>query len=211
MGTFRLHYKNKPYRFHGAAWHSETQEKFVLYENLYPNELGPMWVRPYDLFFENVELNGATIPRFREVPLKIESFSSLSAGLWTRLSPLVDSVFGALSFEEVEARLASQKDVLILLGTFEGDVVGFKIGYGIDSAFYSWLGGVREDRRGLGVGGELMGAQHSWASSHGYRSIVTKTLSQWSGMLGLNLKEGFQITGTEESVRGLKILMKKTF
>lgn len=36
--------------------HSETLEKMVIYRGLY--EDGPLWVRPYDLFVDEVNRNG---------------------------------------------------------------------------------------------------------------------------------------------------------
>lgn len=59
------HYKGKLYRVHGIVRHSETLEEMVLYEALYPNELGKMWVRPARMFAESVVIDGKPVPRFR--------------------------------------------------------------------------------------------------------------------------------------------------
>ena len=48
--AFYRHYKGKPYRTLGIAHHSETMEELVLYEALYPNSKGPLWVRPRSMF-----------------------------------------------------------------------------------------------------------------------------------------------------------------
>ncbi|RYZ71049.1 MAG: DUF1653 domain-containing protein [Proteobacteria bacterium] len=64
-GLYR-HYKNKPYKVHGVVVHSETLEKLVLYEALYPNDLGSMWVRPLDMFLSTVEVDGKTVDRFAD-------------------------------------------------------------------------------------------------------------------------------------------------
>lgn len=61
------HYKGKRYRVHGKVRHSETLEELVLYEALYPNDLGKMWVRPLEMFLESVEKDGKKIPRFRRI------------------------------------------------------------------------------------------------------------------------------------------------
>jgi|GEM_PF-1302863 len=55
VGGFYRHYKNKPYKVHGVVRHSETLEEMVLYEALYPNELGRMWVRPLEMFLGDIE------------------------------------------------------------------------------------------------------------------------------------------------------------
>lgn len=61
------HYKGKRYRIHGIVRHSETLEELVLYETLYENDLGKHWVRPKKMFFETVQVNGVSIPRFRRI------------------------------------------------------------------------------------------------------------------------------------------------
>jgi hypothetical protein len=67
-GTLFEHYKGKRYRYHGIVRHSETLEELVLYETLYENDLGKMWVRPKEMFFEEVEIDGRKQPRFRRLP-----------------------------------------------------------------------------------------------------------------------------------------------
>lgn len=54
-GTHFQHYKGGKYRFLGIVRHSETLEELVLYETLYENELGKLWVRPKKMFFEKLE------------------------------------------------------------------------------------------------------------------------------------------------------------
>lgn len=62
------HYKGMLYKWIGEARHSETLEELVVYETLYDNPLGKIWVRPKAMFFESVEINGRRVPRFEEVP-----------------------------------------------------------------------------------------------------------------------------------------------
>lgn len=57
-----LHYKGLRYRVLGVARHSETLEPLVVYQALY-GERG-LWVRPYAMFNESVEISGGTQPRF---------------------------------------------------------------------------------------------------------------------------------------------------
>jgi hypothetical protein len=64
-GGLYEHYKGMRYRVHGTARHSETLEELVLYETLYENKLGKMWVRPRAMFLETVVIDGKTQPRFR--------------------------------------------------------------------------------------------------------------------------------------------------
>ncbi len=56
------HYKNLPYEVIGVVRHSETLEPLVLYRPLYGE--GAMWVRPFAMFVEDVEVDGVRRPRF---------------------------------------------------------------------------------------------------------------------------------------------------
>ena len=60
-GRYR-HYKGGEYEVVGVARHSETLEALVLYRPLY-NQTG-LWVRPYKMFFELIEVDGQAQPRF---------------------------------------------------------------------------------------------------------------------------------------------------
>jgi hypothetical protein len=65
VGGLYEHYKGQHYRAHGIVRHSETLEELVLYEALYENKLGQMWVRPREMFLGEIELQGERKARFR--------------------------------------------------------------------------------------------------------------------------------------------------
>ncbi|KXK27406.1 MAG: hypothetical protein TR69_WS6001000282 [candidate division WS6 bacterium OLB20] len=65
-GIYR-HYKNKLYRVHFVALHSETQEQLVVYESLYDNETSRFWVRPLKMFTESVVVDGIETKRFTKI------------------------------------------------------------------------------------------------------------------------------------------------
>jgi hypothetical protein len=56
------HYKGQDYRVLEVARHSETREYFVVYQCLYDDY--SIWVRPFDMFTENVVIDGKETPRF---------------------------------------------------------------------------------------------------------------------------------------------------
>ena len=60
-GRYR-HYKGGEYELVGVARHSETLEPLVVYRPLY-NATG-LWVRPYDMFFGELEVEGRMQRRF---------------------------------------------------------------------------------------------------------------------------------------------------
>ena len=61
LGRYR-HYKGGEYELIGVVRHSETLEVMALYRPLY-NASG-LWVRPYAMFFEEIDLAGGRQPRF---------------------------------------------------------------------------------------------------------------------------------------------------
>lgn len=63
LGLYK-HYKGGHYKVLGICLHSETKEELVLYESLNENPLSKMWVRPYDMFFDDVLVDGVKVPRF---------------------------------------------------------------------------------------------------------------------------------------------------
>ena len=68
-GRYR-HYKGGEYEVLGIAKHSETEEDFVVYRQLYG--AGDWWIRPKGMFAEQIFIDGQAVPRFQpleEAPL----------------------------------------------------------------------------------------------------------------------------------------------
>ena len=66
LGKYK-HYKGNFYNVIGIAKHSETLEELAVYEALYENPEGKLWVRPLKMFLEEVEVNGKKVPRFKYI------------------------------------------------------------------------------------------------------------------------------------------------
>ena len=65
--------------------------------------------------------------------------------------------------EQSLAQRLEGKRHLILVAEQQGQILGFKIGYELDSdTFYSWFGGVSPKARNLGVAQKLLDVQESW-------------------------------------------------
>ncbi len=62
LGTYQ-HYKGPLYEIIGVARHSETLEELVVYLD----HKKDLWVRPLEMFLENVEIEGKCVPRFKFV------------------------------------------------------------------------------------------------------------------------------------------------
>jgi len=72
-GQYR-HYSGNHYQVLGVVQHTETRQKMVLYRALYEcpdlvDEYGefPCFVRPFDMFHEDVEHGGRVVPRFEYI------------------------------------------------------------------------------------------------------------------------------------------------
>ena len=63
-GKYR-HYKGPEYDVIDIARHSETQEELVVYRTLYGDF--SLWVRPLDMFNEEIEYAGKLIKRFEYI------------------------------------------------------------------------------------------------------------------------------------------------
>lgn len=63
-GRYR-HYKGGEYDVIDVVRHSETLEPHVLYRALYGE--GALWVRPYAMFVERIEIDGRLQPRFAPI------------------------------------------------------------------------------------------------------------------------------------------------
>jgi hypothetical protein len=61
LGRYR-HYKGNEYEVIGVGQHSETLENLVVYRALYGTH--DLWVRPLEMFTEEIEVDGKKIPRF---------------------------------------------------------------------------------------------------------------------------------------------------
>jgi hypothetical protein len=57
------HYKGNRYKVIDTVRHSENDELLVLYRTMYGDE--NLWVRPFSMFFENVQVDGVEVPRFK--------------------------------------------------------------------------------------------------------------------------------------------------
>lgn len=60
-GQIWKHYKGNDYKIIVLGKHSETAEDMVVYKQLHSDKI---YIRPMNLFFQDVEWEGKTVPRF---------------------------------------------------------------------------------------------------------------------------------------------------
>lgn len=65
VGKSFKHYKGNIYKIVGEAVHSETLEEMIVYVDTSDNS--KVWVRPKELFFENIIFEGREVPRFEAI------------------------------------------------------------------------------------------------------------------------------------------------
>lgn len=111
-------------------------------------------------------------------------------------------------------KIKSKPKVLLNVALDQSTVVGYKIGYELDShKYYSWYGAVHEDYRGKGIASRLLEQQHRFLVESGYKLVQTKTRNKWRSMLVLNIKNGFDVLETFTDDEGIHriVLEKKLF
>ncbi|MBW8186168.1 GNAT family N-acetyltransferase [Shewanella nanhaiensis] len=121
------------------------------------------------------------------------------------LNQAIPEFDNAYPMTEYQTRL-SDKPMLALFIKVEGEVAGFKLGYELDNGqFYSWLGGILPEFRGLGLAKQLLLAQESWAIEQGYQQIEVKTLNRFASMLKMLISNQYQITSLKQDTDKLEL------
>lgn len=64
IGKYR-HYRGNEYEVISIGKHTETEEDMIIYRALY--EPYNTWVRPLDMFFETITVDGKEIQRFEKL------------------------------------------------------------------------------------------------------------------------------------------------
>lgn len=118
------HYKNKPYRFLGIVRHSETLGELALYETRYENQLGKIWVRPREMFFESVKVDGVEVPRFRKAEILVSVKRNLSEKDRNDLKALFSTALVALTIPQ------EQESPVFCFAQNEGKLIGSLVGIG---------------------------------------------------------------------------------
>lgn len=66
LGIYRHGKTSKLYEVLGIALQTETNESLVIYRPQYDSEF-ELFARPYNMFVEDVEIDGQMVPRFKRV------------------------------------------------------------------------------------------------------------------------------------------------
>ena len=175
------HYKGLDYEVLGVVRHSETLEPLVLYRPLY-NDSG-MWVRPYAMFLESVEVEGRLRPRFERVLTSSVEPPEGMEGIRIRIQDppdeallsVVDQGLGA--FNEAAAPLHEVQPLACSAEVEGHGVVGGAVGRlwsGCVELQQLWIS---ESLRGRGLGRQLLKAFEQLAIQRGAQSVFLDTFS----------------------------------
>ncbi|MBM7072587.1 GNAT family N-acetyltransferase [Shewanella sp. 202IG2-18] len=123
----------------------------------------------------------------------VTSLKDFNTQYLDELNKQIPELDTGISLTEIERRIAD-KPFLLLLAFVEGDIAGYKLGYEIDEkSFYSWVGGVAQDFRKIGVAETLLIAQENWVKEQSYQILKVKTQNRYNGMLSMLIKHQYQI------------------
>ncbi|WOT05350.1 GNAT family N-acetyltransferase [Shewanella youngdeokensis] len=139
--------------------------------------------------------------------IDIEQFTDFTPDVLALLSRAYDAIpefDNGYSKQEINTRLQDSPRALLLITRIEGDIAGFKLGYQLtDNTFYSWLGGVTPDYRGLGLAKHMLEHQERWAAKQGYCCIEVKTRNCFPAMLNMLIGQRYQITAVQANSQDL--------
>lgn len=191
------HYKNKTYKFLGLVRHSETLEEMALYETLYQNDLGQTWVRPKDMFFGQIEINGRDTTRFAQVDLHTQDFESISE-LNRKVIEQISEMCGMIpNISKAEGEV-----VLLQIVYDLQNPIAFQLGYADDANnFISLATAVLPEYQHLGIALGLAESQHQWCRKNKFTKIRTYLLNKNKQMLRINLKLDYHIAAVDTDGR----------
>ena len=209
---FYRHYKNKPYKYLGVARHSETLEEMALYETLYQNDLGKLWVRPKAMFEEGVKIDGKLQPRFAKIPLKVEVKENFDNQDLDALKVHFKNVLSNWDQIVDLEKLKLNQEKLLLKAFVDEKLVGVLLGYRKSKElFFTCFVGVTSEFRKLGIASDMVAKQIAWCQTNAIQFVQTSIPCQQKEMLILSLREGFEITGSSsESKTNLALSLQKS-
>lgn len=198
---FYRHYKNKPYKYLGLVRHSETLEELVLYETLYKNSNGRVWVRPKDMFFEKIEKDNKLIHRFEPI-----YFRYADSKFQDEQQLILQNLLVKLSCDLDLEKLKQSPSAYAQIAYDEEQAVGVEIGFALNASTYtsSFLG-ILPDYQGLGIGTQLLKMQQEWCRNKKFAQVQTKLNTMSTSQICFYLKTGFKIIG----VAGSDLLFEK--
>lgn len=111
---------------------------------------------------------------------------------------------------EYERRLTGANP-LILVARVDDSLAGYKAGYDRyrDGSFYSWVGGVLPEYRGLKIASALADEQEEWATAQGYERVVLKTRPTFENMIAFSQKRGFVVINVDTTEHGEFLVLEK--
>ena len=179
-GRYR-HYKGGEYELLGVSRHSETLEALVVYLPLYDG--AHLWVRPYDMFFGQVEVDGRLQPRFALIAAPAAAAKPAAQGItYTRHdnlpeaeSRVVDEGLGAAN--DRAAPLHEVQPLSCFARLASGEVVGGAVGRSWGNCCELQQLWVEPGHRRQGIARSLIEAFEAHARTRGCRTFYLETFN----------------------------------
>jgi predicted GNAT superfamily acetyltransferase len=135
-------------------------------------------------------------PREKGTPLEVH-VEAVGPNYHRLIADLATQTIEASSEQDID-RVMTNRTPLALVAFVDNKPVGFKLGYGRDARahlFESVLGGVLPEFRGRGVARTLARHQIQAVTGMNYRVLRVHTAHDNAAMLGVCLREGFDVSG----------------
>lgn len=142
--------------------------------------------------------------------ITFQRFDGSRAVLLDLIQELCDRILPHRPAGYLHDRMPLVVDPDLFLAECAGRPIGFKLGYRTSATVYlSWLGGVDEEFRRMGIASRLTECQHAHLSAIGMLAVETRTRSSNSAMLVVNLRAGFEIVGLETDQYGRSLVLQR--
>lgn len=152
----------------------------------------------------------ASEPTSAEAPIRSFLFEGSPGEVARIVEDFCRRLFPSLPESYVQDRIGFVVKPELFVSEAKGRLVAFKVGYqNSATTFFSWLGGVDEDFRRLGLASRLAALQHARCRALGISAIETRTRADNPLMLIVNLRSGFQVVGVEADPYGRFVVLQR--
>lgn len=129
----------------------------------------------------------------------LQTFTELNAEILSLLVNLEQAIFEKpLQAADFSKELRSKRNLRIVIASIDNVPCGYLVAFEfyLSNVFFNWSTGVASSFRKRGVGTKLLNELDKVARELGYSCLRTHTKNKYRDMLVLNIKSGWQVSGT---------------